>query len=39
MSFFLPTKNPVFFQESFDYVVPAEWGLVELVGLKARLAW
>lgn len=34
--FFLPTKNPGFFQESFDYMVPAEWGLVELVGLKAR---
>ena len=22
-------------QESFDYMVPPEWGLVELVGLKA----
>ena len=38
MFFFLPFKKPVFFQESFDYMVPAEWGLVELVGLKARLA-
>ena len=24
-------------EESFDYVVPAEWGLVELVGLKAMV--
>lgn len=30
------TLSP-YWEESFDYMVPAEWGLVELVGLKAMV--
>ena len=30
------TLSPLW-EESFDYMVPADWGLVELVGLKAMI--